>query len=107
MERLTDYGCSDTDPSVKQQVTSLGLKYTMMTPYTSFVAVTETIRNKTGLADDVKQPLPLPKNVSELAVGEGYTVGSEPDGLLLLALILLVAFLRIRANDRKKVRRLG
>ena len=107
VERLTDYGCSDTDPSVKQQVTSLGLKYTMMTPYTSFVAVTETIRNKTGLADDVKQPLPLPKNVSELAVGEGYTVGSEPDGLLLLALILLVAFLRIRANDRKKVRRLG
>lgn len=102
VERLTDYGCNDTDPSVKQQVTSLGLKYTMMTPYTSFVAVTETIRNKTGFADDVKQPLPLPKNVSELAVGEGYTVGSEPNSLLLFALMLSAAFLRILINDKQK-----
>lgn len=105
VERLTDYGCSDTDPSVKAQVTSLGLKYTMMTPYTSFVAVTETVRNKTGQADDVKQPLPLPKNVSELAVGEGYTVGSEPDGLLLLLPALLAAALCSHTDYGRKGRR--
>ena len=50
----------------------------MMTPYTSFIAVTETVRSQDGSAADVKQPLPLPQHVSNFAVGAGYTIGSEP-----------------------------
>ncbi len=90
IERLTDYGSQSTDsPLTKKTVTSLGLKYSMMTPYTSFVAVTETIRNPEGDASDVTQPSALPLHVSSLAVG-GYTTGSEPGAWLLLMGVMLV-----------------
>ena len=57
---LSDYGTSDvTEESVKE-ITALGLKYNLLTRYTSFIAVREVVSNPTGSADDVKQPLPLP-----------------------------------------------
>jgi outer membrane protein OmpA-like peptidoglycan-associated protein len=52
-----------------QQVTQLGLKYNLLTQYTSFIAIDSIIRNKTGVTEQVKQPLPLPEGVSDLAVG--------------------------------------
>jgi len=64
---LDDYGKVGTD--VKEEVTNLGLKYHLMTQYTSFVAVDKIIR-KTGEVVTVKQPLPLPQGVSDYAVGE-------------------------------------
>ncbi|HJS23835.1 MAG TPA: VIT and VWA domain-containing protein [Pyrinomonadaceae bacterium] len=92
---LSDYGTSDvTDESVKE-ITALGLKYNLLTRYTSFIAVREVVTNPTGSADDVKQPLPLPLHVSDLAVG-GAEVGSEPElvwlviGSLLLATIMIL-----------------
>ncbi len=103
IERLTDYGGSGTDSKLaKKLVTSLGLKYSMMTPYTSFVAVTETIRNPNADSTDVKQPSVLPLHVSSLSVG-GYTTGSEPGGMLLLLVVLWIGgagFLRFRRNRR-------
>jgi Ca-activated chloride channel family protein len=65
--RLDDYGKVGVD--VKEEVTKLGLKYHLMTQYTSFVAVDKIIR-KTGEVVTVKQPLPLPQGVSDYAVGE-------------------------------------
>ena len=44
LERLMDYGFSKDDPSVKEEVTEIGLAYSLMTPYTSFVAVVDTVR---------------------------------------------------------------
>lgn len=42
VERLTDYGMTeDLQANAKKEVTELGLRYSMMTPYTSFIAVTE------------------------------------------------------------------
>lgn len=82
VEQLTDYGSSEAD-GAKEEVTRLGLKYSMMTPYTSFVAVSEKIRNEEGGSEDVAQPQALPHHVTNLAVG-GYTIGSEP-GLWLFA----------------------
>ena len=74
VERLTDYGFSeDLKGAAKKEVTQIGLDYSMITPYTSFIAVTETIRNESGESTDVKQPIPLPRQVSDLAIG-GYTV---------------------------------
>ncbi len=95
-ERLMDYGYSKDNPEVKDEVTQLGLSYSMMTPYTSFVAVIDTIRNPEGESADVDQPLPLPLKVSNLAVGGGYRAYSEPaDFFLILAGIgtLLVSIL--------------
>jgi Ca-activated chloride channel homolog len=65
--RLDDYGKLGAD--VKKEVTNLGLRYHLMTQYTSFVAV-DTIVRDTGEVVTVKQPLPLPEGVSDYAVGE-------------------------------------
>ncbi len=64
--RLSDYGKVGVD--VKDEVTTLGLKYHLMTEYTSFVAVDKVVR-ETGEVVTVKQPLPLPQGVSDYAVG--------------------------------------
>lgn len=82
VERLTDYGVGGDNPEVKEEVTQIGLSYHMMTPYTSFIAVLDTVRNPGGESADVDQPLPLPLNVSNLAVG--YRSGSEPGDIIFL-----------------------
>ena len=60
---------SSADAEAVREVTSLGLTYSLLTRYTSFIAVLEEVRNTTGQAADVDQPLPLPDGVSDLAVG--------------------------------------
>lgn len=101
VELLTDYGFNETDENTaRAEVTQIGLKYNMLTPYTSFIAVTETIRNETGDSTDVDQPLPLPSHVSELAIGN-YTVGSEPDMILLIFAVLLMLSI-CSLNGRRK-----
>jgi Ca-activated chloride channel homolog len=65
--RLADYSTVGVD--VKADVTALGLQYGLMTEYTSFVAVDKEVR-PTGEVVTVKQPLPLPEGVSDLAVGD-------------------------------------
>ncbi|UCG27646.1 MAG: TonB family protein [Bacteroidales bacterium] len=52
-----------------EQITALGLKYNLLTNYTSFIAIDSEIRNEGGNLTTVKQPLPLPEGVSNYAVG--------------------------------------
>jgi Ca-activated chloride channel homolog len=90
---LSDYGFGDMDKDRVKDITDLGLKYNLLTQYTSFIAVRETVRNTQGPAQDVVQPLPLPVGVSDMAVG------SEPELLWLMAastVIALIMFLRWR-----------
>ena len=90
---LSDYGLGDPDADRIRDITSLGLKYNLLTQYTSFIAVREMLSNNQGPAQDVEQPLPLPLGVSNLAVG------SEPEFLWLMAasmVIALIMFLRWR-----------
>jgi Ca-activated chloride channel family protein len=66
---LSDYNnLSPQDERVKE-VTTLGLTYNLLTAYTSFVAIDAQIRLVDGKPVTVKQPLPLPQGVSDLAVG--------------------------------------
>lgn len=103
MERLTDYGLNDDNPDIKEEVTQLGLTYSMLTPYTSFIAVTETVRNPDKDSKDVKQPLSLPLEVSNFAVG-GYLFGSEPSEILFIGAFVLIMLLQL-PYIRKKLRR--
>ncbi len=86
---LSDYGFGEVNDDAVKEITSLGLKYNLLTRYTSFIAVREKVVNPNGSADDVNQPLPLPVGVSDLAVG------SEPEliwmfvGLMLLGLMVI------------------
>lgn len=105
LETLTDYGFSKFDKSVKAEVTALGLDYSMITPYTSFVAVLDTVRNTEGESTDVDQPSPLPAGVSNLAVG-GYLIGAEPTDLMLAVMMGIVLFAGIwfRKRERRRER---
>ena len=59
---------NDQNPNAKQ-ILELGLKYNLMTNYTSFVAIDEEIVNKDGKQTTVKQPVPIPEGVSDYAIG--------------------------------------
>lgn len=102
VERLMDYGYSKDDPEVKDEVTQLGLDYSMMTPYTSFIAVIDTIRNPEGESADVDQPNPLPLEVSNLAVGGGYKAYSEPAEIILLFAMICVILIGILHRYKHK-----
>jgi Ca-activated chloride channel homolog len=67
---VSDYGAEYLPDEKVREVTDLGLKYSLLTRYTSFIAVREKIVNPNGSARDVNQPLPLPVGVSDLAVGD-------------------------------------
>lgn len=106
LDQLAGYGSVRNDGSVKEEITKLGLDYNMTTPYTSFVAVVEEIRNPDGESEDVKQASPLPLQVSNLAVGGGYTAYSEPGGILLGIILTIVSFYGVlRQRGKKKGRR--
>lgn len=94
IERLSDYTGEQENEASKKDIVEIGLKYNLLTKYTSFIAVTEMIRNTDSSATDVNQPLPLPKNVSELAVG-GYQNASEPETLAMLGILIFALFLKI------------
>lgn len=98
VERLTDYGASGDNPAVQKEVTQIGLDYHMITPYTSFIAVLDVVRNPDGTATDVDQPLPLPLEVSDLAVG--YRVGSEPGEVMMICMMAAIAVLSAAVKKR-------
>jgi Ca-activated chloride channel family protein len=66
---LADYNRLSPKDERVQEVTNLGLTYNLLTAYTSFIAVDSQVRVVDGKTVTVKQPLPLPQGVSDLAVG--------------------------------------
>lgn len=100
VEQLMDYGIEGDENDMKgvqKEVTQIGLDYSMLTQFTSFIAVAEKVRNTGNAAKDVDQPLPLPHHVSNLSVG-AYTSGSEPGTAFILvvaALTLIVGAVRL------------
>jgi len=66
---LSDYNKLRPNDKRIKEVTDLGLTYSLLTAYTSFVAVDTQARNQNGQATTVNQPLPLPQGVSDYAVG--------------------------------------
>jgi Ca-activated chloride channel family protein len=96
----SDFG-GRRDEAARAAVTELGLTYNLLTQYTSFIAVEELIRNAGGKGRDVDQPLPLPVGVSDLAVGQAVTGGSEPElAYLAAALILMLVGSRVLRSRR-------
>lgn len=101
LDTLTGFGSIRNDDSVKEEITRLGLDYNMTTPYTSFIAVVEEVRNPQRDSQDVNQALPLPLQVSNLAVGGGYTAYSEPGGIILGVILTAVSFFGILRQKRE------
>ncbi|HYV95507.1 MAG TPA: TonB family protein [Chitinophagales bacterium] len=81
--KLLDYystdGYSGKSDNYEKDITDLGLKYNLMTNYTSFIAVDEQIiADKDGKLVRVQQANPLPEGVSNYAVG--YEAGKIQAG---------------------------
>jgi Ca-activated chloride channel family protein len=97
---LDDYNRLDSSDEGIAEVTALGLKYNLLTQYTSFLAVDKVVVNPGGDLAKVKQPLPLPKGVENSAVG-GAAAAPEPEtyALLFVAAIVLFAAYRRRQTD--------
>jgi len=70
---LSDYDKLTRDESRVKEITQLGLDYNLLTEFTSFVAIDSLARNVDGKSTSIKQPLPLPQGVSDLAVGGSRT----------------------------------
>lgn len=73
----SDYASMDKDgwarvsnkDELKAEIIELGLKYNLLTEYTSFIAIDSEVSNPEQNIETIKQPLPLPKGVSNGAVG--------------------------------------
>ena len=100
---LSDYGSRSVSADRVEEITTLGVKYNLLTQYTSFIAVREEVRNPAGSAKDVSQPLPLPLGVSDLAVGGGTEVGSEPELVWLITASLALALIVMLRPRRRLV----
>ncbi|MBN2174747.1 MAG: TonB family protein [Bacteroidales bacterium] len=75
---LDDYINLAQEASLADEMTALGLKYNLLTAYTSFVAIDSEIRNDGKEQTTVKQPLPLLRDVSDYAVGHsGFYGGAQ------------------------------
>jgi Ca-activated chloride channel family protein len=79
IQLLDDYGMiyqyGDNAEARITETTDLGLKYNLLTKYTSFVAIDQEVRSD-GKVVTVKQPLPMPEGVSDAAVGNAPTTYS-------------------------------
>jgi Ca-activated chloride channel homolog len=77
IQQLADYNHLRPDDRRVAEITDLALKYSLLSSYTSFVAIDSLVRREGGEVTTVQQPLPLPEGVSDYAVG-----GAAPTGLL-------------------------
>ena len=84
ISELSGFGAGSISDERVKEITALGLKYNLLTRYTSFIAVREKIVNPDGSASEVDQPLPLPVGVTDMAVG------SEPELWWLIAAMTVV-----------------
>ncbi|MBB4861817.1 Ca-activated chloride channel family protein [Pseudomonas nitritireducens] len=85
---LMDQEALDGGFEFSSQILDLGLKYQLLTPYTSFIAVDQQVRNPDPQASKtVDQPLPLPQGVNNSAIGSSVPGTPEPGvwAMLLLA----------------------
>ncbi|MDH3973794.1 MAG: VIT domain-containing protein [Deltaproteobacteria bacterium] len=100
---LGDYEMIRGNSERKKEITRLGLTYNLLTKYTSFIAVDEIIRNVSGKPEKVKQPLPLPQGVTNLAVGGNVPAVPEPETYMLVVVLGIVLIWRV-FTYRKRIR---
>ena len=77
IQLLDDYGSArgnSGDSTMIKEIIRLGIKYNLLTNYTSFIAIDSLIRRDSGDVVTVKQPLPLPEGVSDYAVGDALSL---------------------------------
>jgi Ca-activated chloride channel family protein len=106
IQSLSDQESLEGGDAQRKRITELGLQYSLLTQYTSFLAVDRVVRNAQPAATpSVDQPSPMPQGVSNLAVGAEVPGTPEPETWGAMAVMLSVlAMLARRARRGKRGR---
>lgn len=100
IQQLSDQEALEGGSGQREAITAIGLRYSLLTQYTSFIAVDEIVRTSEA-AVPVDQPLPLPQGVSNLAVGEvGAAVPSTPEPGAWLSLLVVAGLVGVALAKR-------
>ena len=79
IQSLSDQEAQEGGDAQRKAITELGLKYGLLTHYTSFLAVDQVVRNTQAAGTPaVDQPSPLPQGVGNLAIGAEVPGTPEP-----------------------------
>jgi Ca-activated chloride channel homolog len=90
--QLSDQEALEGGDAQRTAILGLGLKYNLLTQYTSFIAVDQVVRNLNLQPNaQVQQPSPLPEGVGNLAIGAEVPSTPEPETWLALLVALLAA----------------
>ncbi len=93
IQQLSDEEALRGGNSQRDAITTLGLQHSLLTQYTSFIAVDHIVRHldADNRAVSVNQPSPLPQGVSNNAIGTlGTAVPSTPEPAAWLALLVVL-----------------
>jgi len=104
IQQLSDQEALEGGSGQRDAITALGLRYSLLTQYTSFVAVDEIVRAREA-AVPVAQPLPLPQGVSDAAVGGelGAAVPSTPEPAAWLSLLVVAGLVGAALSKRSNL----
>jgi Ca-activated chloride channel homolog len=89
IQQLSDEEALVGGNAKRDAITTLGLQHSLLTQYTSFIAVDHVVRNLD--ADNrvsVNQPSPLPQGVSNNAIGTAVPSTPEPAAWFALLVVL-------------------
>jgi hypothetical protein len=81
VETLDDERAMGAGQPAEEAITTLGLDYRLLTAFTSFVAIDSQVVNAGGQGLNVRQPLPMPEGVSNLAVAPSPAAPPPPPGI--------------------------
>ena len=100
---LSDQESLEGGDAYSQAITELGLKYSLLTQYTSFLAVDQVVRNLAPQdTASVNQPSPLPQGVENTALGA--EVPSTPEPATWGAIAVTLSVLAMLATRRRRAR---
>jgi Ca-activated chloride channel family protein len=97
IQQLSDEEALRGGGAQREAITTLGLQHSLLTQYTSFIAVDHVVRNPDATPlTSVNQPLPLPQGVSNQAVGSlGTAVPSTPEPAAWFALLVALGLVAV------------
>ena len=105
---LSDQEGLEGSGALREAITALGLQYSLLSDYTSFIAVDQVVRTlPPGGSTPVNQPSPLPQGVGELALGDtmGAAVPSTPEPATWGAMLVTLSVLALLAQRQRRARR--
>lgn len=100
---LSDQEALEAGNTQKAQITELGLTYSLLTQYTSFIAVDQRVRNPNpSQTQPVDQPSPLPEGVSNHAIGAEVPSTPEPGAIAALLVVIGIVIAGVWPSPRRR-----